>query len=246
MGNIEFFDELGLKINNKLDAGKLFTFNFKINQDIFRDIAQKINVASTDSILDLGGGTGLITQYIAPHCHQLTLADGAKNVLNSAKHRLKKYHNISYIKLDINELPLPFNENEFDKIICYSVVHYLDSFKVFEQLIKDLLRILKPHGQILIGDIPLSDKYQNNLLIRQKNPFKNFLLNQKYYFKINLTRLIYRLKKIDESQVRGISFTKDQISNFLETMHNASYSFHPQNKKLYFADSREDLIIIKK
>jgi demethylmenaquinone methyltransferase/2-methoxy-6-polyprenyl-1,4-benzoquinol methylase len=46
---------------------------------------------------------------------------------------------------------LPFKSFCFDKILSYSVLHCLDDWR---KALDEFLRILKPGGKILVGDIP--------------------------------------------------------------------------------------------
>jgi SAM-dependent methyltransferase len=60
-------------------------------------------------------------------------------------------------KLDLNKLPLPFKNNSVNKILIHSVFHHLDINKI--QLMKELSRILKKNGQLVIS-VPI---YHNGL-----------------------------------------------------------------------------------
>lgn len=64
------------------------------------------------------------------------------------------YINVDRIKLpgvdivhDLNRSPWPFKNNEFDEILCKHVIEHLDDI---EKVMKELLRILKPTGKIII------------------------------------------------------------------------------------------------
>lgn len=240
MSNISYFNQLAGKSNND----RILQFN--VYQKIFKDINKKILISKNDYILDLGGGTGELTGLMASACRQIILADGAKKTIEYAGQKLKIFNNISFRIADILRLPLPFSGNQFDKVVCYSVIHYAESLDNFYKLTLDLIRITKPGGKILIGDIPLADKYGANLQNRKSRPVNNFLLNQKYYIKKYLINLIHRLKKVDASQVKGLSYTKEAIEKILGKIANISYEIMEQSRDLPLADSREDLLIIKK
>lgn len=239
MGNISYFNQLAGRGNND----RLLQFN--VYKRVFNDISKKISIVSGDVVLDLGAGCGELTKFMADKCNHIVLADGAPNAIEYAKKKLKDYNNISYEIADITKLPLPFVNGQFNKIICYSVVHYVEGLENFYNLLADLLRIIKPRGSILIGDIPLSDKYARNLEERKKYPIKNYLLNQKYYLKKSIIDFLRKMKKADTSQVCGTSYTKEAIENILRRFNNIEFNFLEQDKKLPLADSREDLLITK-
>jgi len=57
-------------------------------------------------------------------------------------------------------LDIPFESNTFDYTICIAVIHHLSTSDRRLQAIRELVRITKPHGQILIT--VWSSKSQNN------------------------------------------------------------------------------------
>lgn len=243
MGNIEFFNELaakGLKSN-----ARMISLNFGVYRKTFVDIDRKLKFGSADVVLDLGGGTGQLAGLVALKSGNVVLADGAEEALNIARRDLKERENIEYQRLDLTKFPLPFADNFFDKIICYSVVHYLSDHKQFLNLVKELLRITKSHGKILIGDIPLSDKGRDYLDKRKENPFQDFLGSAKYFFKKNSTNLLYKLKDINSTQVHGLSYDRKTLEHLLSQIKLARFAIVPQDSTLPFANSREDVIISK-
>lgn len=245
MSNIDFFNQLARHSSNYLNTGRMFGFNFKVFKRTFNDIDYKIKFQPSDEVLDLGGGAGQLTRLIAQKCHHIVLADAAAEALKLARRNLTNRSNADFSLCDISQ-PLPFANEKFDKIICYSVVHYLNNYQEFQYLIKELLRISKPNAKILIADIPLQEKYDFDLLQRKSNFLKNFILNQKYYFKKFITQFFYRLKGADPSQVTGLSYTKKIITELLGDFKDLEHKFLEQDPSLPSANSREDLLIIKK
>lgn len=246
MSNIDFFNELALKTNSYLNTARMFSLNFNVYRDTFNDINKKMEFRPRDVVLDLGGGCGQITKYIAERCEKVFLADGASEAVKFAENKFKNYNNINYLILNITDSPLPFSDCQFDKIICYSVVHYLRNYEQFENLLKELLRISKAGGKILIGDIPLIEKYQLNLEQRAQKPIKNFLLNLRYRVKKFFTKLFYSFQGIFAPQIISIKYTKESIRKIIASAGILEFQFLIQNPCLPAANSREDLLIIKK
>lgn len=56
------------------------------------------------------------------------------------------YPNIDIV-WDLNKLPLPFEDNQFDEILAYSILEHINNFI---PLVMELHRILKPGGMIKI------------------------------------------------------------------------------------------------
>jgi ubiquinone/menaquinone biosynthesis C-methylase UbiE len=244
MGNIEFYDDLASKESWFLNNGRFFGFHFFTEKNIFRDIMKKLDFQKNDSVLDLGSGTGRIARYIAPYCREIVLADGAPNALKAAKRKLSGAKNARFALVDLNSAPLPFQNDEFDKVLCYSVIHAsISNHEKAGVLIRELLRIAKPGGRILIGDIPLQEKYATYLGERKRHRVKNFLLDQRYYGKKLLTAAFYRIRKIDEKQAEGLVFTRDVVRELLDGERGIVFEFYTQDRRLPFANSREDLFI---
>ena len=138
-----------------------------------------------------------------------------------------------------------FVDEYFDDVVCYAVVHYLNNFDEFSRLVAELLRVTKPGGKILIGEIPLSDKSSAYFKERRKRPLLNFLLNVRYYCKKYLTKLFYVLDGVDDAQLKGLTYNRKIISDILNEFLDARFEFLAQDKRLPVANSREDVLIVK-
>lgn len=245
MGNIEFFNQLASGMNAYLNTGRPFSLDFQVYRRTFDDIDRKLGFQKEDRVLDLGGGCGQIAKYIAAKTAEVVLVDGAKNALAIARKNLCHQANVRCQLVDITILPLPFTDNYFNRVVCYSVVHYLNDFDEFRSLVIELLRVVKPGGKILIGEIPLSDKSKAYFEERRKKPLLNFALNVRYYYKKYMTKLFYLLGGVDETQTKGLNYSRKIIYDILNTISGVRFEFLAQDKKLPVANSREDLLIVK-
>ena len=243
MGNIEFFNELAEK--KIFSNARMFSFDRNVYKRTFADIARKVNFLKSDVVLDLGGGCGQIANFIAAECKQVALADGAESSIRAAKQLLANRQNIFYKRLDLTQFPFPFEDGYFDKIICYSVVHYLPDHGQFQKLVCEMIRITKSGGKILIGDIPLSDKASRYLAERKKDKFRNFYFNIRYSLRKFITGLQYKLSGVDTGQVSGLAYTKPLVEKLISALGGIKFTFLEQDRLLPFANSREDLLISK-
>jgi SAM-dependent methyltransferase len=65
-------------------------------------------------------------------------------------------------------LDIPFDMNTFDYTLCIAVIHHLSTMERRSQAVKELIRITKPHGYILITvwsyESQASDQYHSKRL----------------------------------------------------------------------------------
>jgi len=246
---IDLFNNLTSVTNNKVcQNGGFFTMDKKIYQKIFNDIDKSLQFDKEDIVLDIGCGNGEITKFIAPRVKEVILVDGAAKMLEFAHKATQNFENTEFKIIDLNK-PLNISElGAFDKIFCYSVVQYLDDYQKFENLLREMVRALKPGGKILVGDIPLADKREKYLRERRKKPLINLFGNLKHFFKKTITSLI--VNNIGKNvEARGVIYSnRDIINQSIISLNekNVNSIWVEQDKKLLFSVSREDLLIFKK
>jgi len=125
--------------------------NIKELEKIVYYIIEKLDIKKDDVILDAGCGSGVFSFLI-------NKIVGAKiiGVDFSFKHleiMKKKFPFLKSVRGDVGILP--FKKEVFDKVLCYSVLHYVD---LWSDTIKELIRVTKREGKIFIGDLPDRNK----------------------------------------------------------------------------------------
>ena len=121
---------------------------------IINDINSKIEIEKNQKILDVGCGTGVITIPLSFRVKEIFALDAGIDVINKLKENFNK-KNITNIKpINSSIKNSNFKSNFFDHIIMYAVIHYLDNILEVENCIKELIRVCKPGGSILIAEIP--------------------------------------------------------------------------------------------
>lgn len=179
------------------------------NIDMVRLIQWHFGNESSGNLLEYGFGTGSNSLHLIDcgyNYHGLDICEGAKK-LTESKIR-KKYPNPDYeLKLlQENDTNLPYVDNQFDYIICLSVLSLLGSEKNVRELLSEFKRILKRGGKIIIDindhDSEFSKGYEmieNNVFLTPSNndlmPFKSFCLKDEKSF----NQLISSYFKIDDS-----------------------------------------------
>ncbi|MCL5068539.1 MAG: class I SAM-dependent methyltransferase [Thaumarchaeota archaeon] len=98
-----------------------------------------------DVILDVGAGTGAITNVIANFCDEVFACEPNENRLEFMK---KKYPQIKALSARADQIPFP--ESYFTKIYAVASFHH---FPDQDLALEEFSRILKPSGSLLIHDI---------------------------------------------------------------------------------------------
>lgn len=103
---------------------------------------------SKGDILDIGCGSG--RNFIKLKDIKIYGIDFSEEMLKLAKIRAEKL-GINVILEKANSDKLPFKNNEFDNILCYSVLHCIKSEKQRIDTVKEIYRVLKPKGRAFIS-----------------------------------------------------------------------------------------------
>ena len=125
------------------------------------EIKQQVSELSTKSILDFGGGTGLIALPLAKQAKSVTLVDIAEKMLEQARIKVKnqKLENLHLIQQDLLLKPL---EQTYDLIIVSRVLHHMphldSSLAMFQEH-------LTPGGRLLIADYTVPDGENHGFII---------------------------------------------------------------------------------
>ena len=125
------------------------------------EIKQQVSELSTKSILDFGGGTGLIALPLAKQAKSVTLVDIAEKMLEQARIKVKnqKLKNLHLIQQDLVLKPL---EQTFDLIIVSRVLHHMPHLDSSLAMFKEHLT---PGGQLFIADYTVPDGENHGFII---------------------------------------------------------------------------------
>jgi 2-polyprenyl-3-methyl-5-hydroxy-6-metoxy-1,4-benzoquinol methylase len=140
-----------------VSGGRVVHGTWKTQIDhITNDLNKTMKFTDDDILLDVGCSGGKIIEAIAPQVKTAIGIDYSQTTIFAAQKA--KYTQDSIIFLPANATSLPFRDNSFSKLICYSVLIYLNSMKKVEQAIDEFKRVLKDNGKIFIGDVLIKDR----------------------------------------------------------------------------------------
>jgi len=207
---------------------------------IFIDIVKKLNLKKKETILDIGCGYGNLVKKIIKLSNkkniQLTLCD-IKKIISAIKSNIKTKENIKFVEQNFQNYN--FKNLKYDKILIYSVIHYIDKPKLF---LNKAFKLLKKDGSILIGDLPNIDKKYRFLKSSfgrkfEKDRIKRFDINKLTKSYNSFLKNTKQNLKINDNFIKWIKKTFSKKK--------AKVLILKQPNKLPYFYTREDILIKK-
>ena len=122
----------------------------RIEELRYRMLISKVPKGSK-RVLDIGCGNGELICMLAEKGHKCVALDLSKNRLAKFKNRAKKL-GVAQIQGDSTNIPL--QDSSIDLIMCSEVLEHI---KDYEKVLKQMNRILKPHGRIVVS-VPYNEE----------------------------------------------------------------------------------------
>jgi ubiquinone/menaquinone biosynthesis C-methylase UbiE len=110
--------------------------------DVLVDAAR---LRTTDDVLEVGAGTGLVTARAAPAACSLVATDVSQPMLERARRSLRRATNVSYLMLDYGS-PFPFLDGSFT-VVLSGLTYLQDSAAA----LGEVERVLRPGGRLALS-----------------------------------------------------------------------------------------------
>jgi putative AdoMet-dependent methyltransferase len=138
-----------------VESDKAGSFPFAGYLRLMNEVFEIVNATPRSKVLDLGFGTGVLTQKFYEAGHVVTGVDFSEKMCKIAGDRMP---GARLICADFAEgLPASLHGETFDAIVStYAFHHILERQKA--RRIRELMKALKPGGTIVIGDISFANK----------------------------------------------------------------------------------------
>ena len=234
--SFERFQELALSNQGTVYDRIGFPGNYREGHEdsVIEDIILKLSNLSVAkcNFLEIGPGISTLPTRLSEVVSRLngktTWVDG-----DAVLKTLPNSPNTTKLVGRFPDVPLP--SEEFDAILAYSVVHYVHGHSSLDEFLDGALRLLKPGGQLLLGDLPNVSKRKRYFSSKTGMDFhKNFMQTEEDP-KINTFETPDG--KFDDSNVLQI-LLRCRLLGF------ESYVM-PQNSNLAFSNRREDILVIR-
>jgi ubiquinone/menaquinone biosynthesis C-methylase UbiE len=122
-------------------------------------IIELLALPAKGTLLDAGGGTGRIASHLLPLVDRVVLSDLSFSMLREAK--AKPISSVAQASSHC----LPFPDAYFDRILVVDAMHHFDNQP---GVIKDLLRVLKPNGRLLIEEPDIRKFHAKMIWVMEK------------------------------------------------------------------------------
>jgi ubiquinone/menaquinone biosynthesis C-methylase UbiE len=104
-----------------------------------------IDIRPSDSLLDIGGNIGKVTEAYSNNCKEVILLEPKHSIVEYGRHHRP---NIKFVEGSAENIPLP-NEY-FDKVVASASFHH---FSDQDKALEEMKRVLKSDGKIIILEI---------------------------------------------------------------------------------------------
>lgn len=187
---------------------------------INKHIIQLLDLKPEDTLLDVCCGNGLLSWSLSKSCKSVVGVDFSSSLIASAR-AMHSNTNLFFIEEDATKLSEAIDE-KFDKILLYFSFQYFDRVKGLKVL-QEMKKLLKPGGQILIGDVPDKKKFWT---------YYNTVPKRFFYFK----QWLFRQPKMGK-------FWSEKEMQLLAEQNQLKGLFIEQDKKLPHAHYRFDFLL---
>lgn len=107
------------------------------------------SLAKGRRILDAGGWAGLgAERYLKAGAEHVVNLDISGEALELGRSRLGKEKRVEFVRWDLNQTPLPFEDEAFDLVVCLEALEHIAEQQA---AIAEFWRVLEPGGMLLIS-----------------------------------------------------------------------------------------------
>jgi len=142
---LSYFNNIAKFYDTKITAGSMgLNYIDKVEMD---SLISNFPIIHRNRILDIGAGTGRITEQIVKSDATILALDISPEMLFIARKKIYEvYGNVYFVIASAEKLPI--RNKTFDKIISVRVIHYVNNWK---NSLSEISRVITRNGLILIS-----------------------------------------------------------------------------------------------
>ena len=146
----------------------------------------RINIKENQNYLEIGCGNGHVSKYLAGKYNlNVTGTDVDADMIQLANQDIDELKDIRFIEMDATSMP--FEENEFDIVLSFGVLHHICNW---QNVLREISRVLKPEGYFIFGDIAYS-RFTVNLVKRISKNYGAYTIDDIVQFLKKQNLIIY-------------------------------------------------------
>jgi len=126
-------------------------------------------IKPSHSILELGAGGGIYTEYLAQRCKRITASDIVPEYVDEIRNRCQKYSNVEISILDAEDLT-KIHDQKYDVILCLGPLYHIQDRTKRMALLGSCKNILVDSGLLFAGYV---NKFYAMSLYIKYNKFFN-------------------------------------------------------------------------
>lgn len=182
-------------------------------KNMLQEIYRELGLKHGDVILDAGCGTGHACSLFAIDKEVNIIGiDNSREALMLAQSKIGGRKNITLKEADIN-MPLQFSDNSFDVILLINVLFLL---KKPEEVLKEMYRVLKPGGKIVIVNPVSNEDVFETYRKYWKKDNGDVAGNLKLLFQLISAKVISKIIEIKERKEQFNFIREEQFSRMLK------------------------------
>jgi 2-polyprenyl-3-methyl-5-hydroxy-6-metoxy-1,4-benzoquinol methylase len=202
------------------------------------DVAAKLDLKATDSLLEIGCGLGNILVPLAARVARSAGIDHPHVIAELSKRSVDVGLDLfrgNFLTVDV--------PGTFDKVLVYSVLHCLSDRDEVRHFADKAMALVAPNGRLLLGDIPNSDLKRRFHVSPEGMTFQ-----KEWQERLDVSRStaspVPLIEKDTATATFGDASILDLIRHFRERGHDAYVL--PQPAELPFGHTREDILVLRR
>jgi ubiquinone/menaquinone biosynthesis C-methylase UbiE len=147
---VDFFDRLAVDYDHEYAQDTTAGFALRVRRRKVLDLFGQVR----GNVLDVGCGPGVMTDEMLARACSFWGIDPSENMIAIARSRVGPDADARFVQGDAGRLP--FDDNFFDAVLCMGVI---DSVPDGSQAIREMVRVLKPGGVLIVSVANLLSPY---------------------------------------------------------------------------------------